>query len=508
VRRLRIVSQWVFGLYFLFLFMNTRYLGEDVISYPVNAIFQLDPLAGITSMAADRTVLDFFWPLLLMIPATLIFGRLFCGWICPMGSLMDLFGRKSRVKVPSPGGRFAHTGEVLLIIVLAGSLLSMNLGGVLDPLSLLIRSLAMGVVPPLERAVTLLFDTLYAVGGPVRGVSEPIYGWLLDHLMSFQLPAFRYMILFLGLMLTIVALELKERRFWCRNLCPLGALHGWFGAVAPLGLRIQSPGCTACGECLKVCRMGAIREGEALSIDRKACVLCYDCQDSCGDGAVGHGVPVADGVGGNVLGLTRRQALVAAGGGVLLPLVTGPGIRADDLPQYFIRPPGSVPERRFVSLCLRCGECMRVCLTNGLQPALFEAGLEGFWTPRLISRVGYCEYSCTLCGQVCPTGAIAPLDPVAKRKVRIGTAVIDKKTCIPFVRPEQCLVCEEHCPTPEKAIVFDDGAVMGPEGPVTLKQPRVVDHLCIGCGICETKCPLEGDSAIRMIRQGEDRARN
>ena len=488
--------------------MNTRYLGKDVISYPVNAIFQVDPLAGISSMLADRTLLGFFWPLILMVPVTLLFGRLFCGWICPMGSVLDLFGRGSRVKAPAPDGHLSRTGEILLVVLLAASLFSLNLSGIFDPLSLLIRSLTMGVVPPLERLIAFLFDGMYAVGDPVRGLSEPIYGWLLDHVMSFQLPAFRYMVLFLGLMLAIVALEIRERRFWCRNLCPLGALHGWFSAFAPLGLKIQPSGCSACGDCVKVCRMGAIREDGILRIDRKACTLCYDCQDSCGESSVGHAVAVKAAPGPGLISLTRRQALTAVGSGFLIPLVTGPGVRADSLPQYFIRPPGSVPEGRFVSLCLRCGECMRVCLTNGLQPALFEAGLEGFWTPRLISRTGYCEYSCTLCGQVCPTGAITPLDPVAKRTVRIGTAVIDKKTCIPFIRPEQCLVCEEHCPTPKKAIVFDDVVMDGPQGPMTLKQPLVVDDLCIGCGICETKCPLEGESAIRMIRQGEDRAKD
>jgi translation initiation factor RLI1 len=108
---------------------------------------------------------------------------------------------------------------------------------------------------------------------------------------------------------------------------------------------------------------------------------------------------------------------------------------------------------------------------------------------------------------VCPTGAITHLDTVTKRKVTIGTAVIDRDRCIPFVKPEQCIVCEEHCPTPEKAIVFDDVTVPVAEGTVVIKQPKVIDHLCIGCGICETKCPLESDSAIIIVRDGEDRAK-
>jgi len=506
VRRYRIVSQWIFGLFFLFLFMNTRYLGEDVILYPVNAFFRLDPLVGIGSMLADRKILVFFWPLLLLLPATILFGRFFCGWICPMGGLLDLFGRKSRVRSPELDIKYYRVKEIVLVFVLAASLLSVNLTGVLDPISLLIRSLTMGVVPPAERAVTGVFDMAYGVGEPVRSVTEPVYGWLLDHFLSFQLPAFRYTILFLGLLIFIIVLELRKRRFWCRNLCPLGALFGWFAALSPLGLKVKD-GCTGCGTCLPACRMAAIEGHEEMEIRSRDCILCYDCKDVCEETVIAHVLtqPVKESTS-PVLALSRRQMLLSAGGGLLLPLTVGSVARPDPLPQYIIRPPGAVPEDRFLALCLRCGECMRVCLTNGLQPTLFEAGIEGFWTPRLVSRAGYCEYSCTLCGQVCPTGAIVPLDTVTKRKVRIGTAVIDRNLCIPFIRPEECMVCEEHCPTPQKAIVFDDVAVPGPDGPVIVKQPRVLDDLCIGCGICETKCPLEGDSAIRMIHQGEDRA--
>jgi ferredoxin len=508
MRKVRIVSQWVFGVYFLILFLNTRYMGVDVIPYPVNAFFTIDPLAAVTAMAAGRKLIGFFWPALILLFVTVFFGRAFCGWICPMGGFLDLFGRRSKVRAPGTAGRFYLIKDVLLIAVLTASLFAVNLSGILDPLSLLIRSLAMGVVHPMEKMVHAVFDTAWQAGGPVAAVSEPIYGYLSDNLLSFQLPVFRYAALFLGLLLLIVALELMERRFWCRNLCPLGALLGVVSARNPLGLTVNRSGCPACGSCPSTCRMGAIEGESKQSIRKRDCILCYDCVDSCGDRLISHRVsPGSLKHPGPFLPLTRRAFLSAAGAGVLLPLAMGRTARPDMLPATLIRPPGAVSEKEFLGLCLRCGECMRVCLTNGLQPTLLEAGAEAMWTPRLISRIGYCEYSCTLCGQVCPTGAIAHLDTVTKRRVTIGTAVIDKDRCIPFVKPEQCIVCEEHCPTPEKAIVFDDVQVPGPDGPVTVKQPRVLDYLCIGCGICETKCPLESDSAIIIVRDGEDRAK-
>ena len=506
MRRARIISQLAFGLLFLILFLNTRYMGEDVIPYPVNAFFQIDALAALSSMTAARKTITFFWPLLLVIPATLVFGRFFCGWICPMGGTLDLAGRYSRIKSPLPGSRLYPTGQILLFFILVAAFFGFNLSGIFDPLSLLIRSLTMGVINPVERAIHAVFDAGYQAGGAVAAVSEPFYDVLLDHLLSFQLPRFRYAFLFLSLFLLIVVMEFFQRRFWCRNLCPLGAMQGFLSSWAPLGLKINAGKCTASGKCEKSCRMAAIEGEGTRTVRKKDCILCYDCISTCEDDAFtqdmpGAGLLPAEGP----FTLSRRQFMAAAGSGVLVPMTLGPLARPDGLGQYLIRPPGAVAEDMFTALCLRCGECMRVCLTNGLQPTLLEAGAEAIWTPRLISRIGYCEYSCTLCGQVCPTGAIEYLDMVAKRKVTIGTAIINRNTCIPFVRPDQCLVCEEHCPTPEKAIVFDDVEVAGPDGKVTLKQPKVVEKLCIGCGICETKCPLDGESAIRIVRNGEDR---
>ncbi len=498
----------MFGIFFLFLFLNTRYLGQDVIPYPVNAFFRIDPLTAISSMIASRKVLTFFWPLMILLPATFLFGRFFCGWICPMGGCLDIVGRYSKVRTPAPAGPFYRTREILLVFLLVASIFSINLAGNFDPLSLLIRSFAMGVVPPFERAATAFFDTAYRIGEPVRSITEPLYGFLHNRLLSFNPPVFRQVPLFLSLFIAVILLELYQRRFWCRNLCPLGALLGWFSFLSPLGLKVRSDGCTGCFDCLNVCRMGALTTESPRSIRPADCTLCYDCVDLCGDELVSHGtvqtevksVP-------QIFSLSRRQFMASAGAGIILPLTVGTSIRADSLGQYIIRPPGAAAENEFLALCLRCGECMRVCLTNGLQPTLLEAGLEGMWSPILVSRTGYCEYSCTLCGQVCPTNAIENLDTVRKKAVTIGTAIINKNTCIPFVRPEECIVCEEHCPTPEKAIVFDRTFVQGPEGTAKVMQPRVIEKLCTGCGICEYKCPLEGESAIRIVRDGEDRAR-
>ena len=145
---------------------------------------------------------------------------------------------------------------------------------------------------------------------------------------------------------------------------------------------------------------------------------------------------------------------------------------------------------------------MKVCITGGLQPTLLEAGIEGIWTPVLVSKIGYCEYNCTLCGQVCPTSAIRKLAPEEKRRTVIGLAFVDPGRCIPFAQGTPCIVCEEHCPTPKKAIVFREQAG---KGGAVVRVPVVVPELCIGCGICENKCPIPDLAGIRVTSAGESR---
>lgn len=164
-----------------------------------------------------------------------------------------------------------------------------------------------------------------------------------------------------------------------------------------------------------------------------------------------------------------------------------------------IRPPGVINED-MLSTCIRCGECSTVCPTNAIQMAVFEGGVEGFWTPILVPRIGYCDFSCNACGQVCPVEAIPPLTLDIKREQVIGKAEIDRARCLPWAENQECIVCEEMCPISDKAIILEVFLVKTEEGDViSLQRPIVIPDQCIGCGICEYKCPVEGAAAIEVI---------
>ena len=200
-------------------------------------------------------------------------------------------------------------------------------------------------------------------------------------------------------------------------------------------------------------------------------------------------------------GVSRRQFLLLMAS---MPLLFGfkfrgqKGRKADAV----IRPPAALKEPEFLNRCVRCGNCMKVCITNGLQPVFLQSGLGGIWTPNLLPEIGYCEYQCTLCGNTCPTGAIPRLTLEEKKRTRLGLAYIDQDLCIPWAYGKQCIVCQEHCPVADKAIKITVEIVDGRE----VYKPYIDKDLCVGCGICQNKCPVRPVRAIHVLPERASRS--
>lgn len=500
----RRLSQAACLLLFLFLFSKTDYTGSDQLEYAVNIIFRLDPLVAAAVMLAAKSVVLLVLPASILVLLSLLLGRFFCGWACPLGTLIDLLHPLLKPHNPSLDTRFPRLRYGILAFLLSAAFFGLPLAGYLDPFSLLVRGLALAVEPAMNHTATSFFTFTYQKAPAlVNLVTEPLYAFLRATILPFSQKYYHLVYLSMAILVAVFLLELWQRRFFCRNLCPLGAL---LGLLARFGLLHGHGGNDTCGKCTtcrSVCRMGAIDNQR--HIDMTACTLCLECLDSCPRNTITFSwkkpLVLQTGYSGS-----RRFFLGSLTAGALLPLFTGVRGLAKITDPQLIRPPGALGEKEFLSLCVRCGECMKICIGNALQPVFLEAGLEGMFSPKIDARLGYCEFNCTLCGQVCPTGAIRELQLAEKHVFKIGQAFFDKNRCLPYAKGIPCMVCEEHCPTADKAIKFREIMATDDRGrQVKIKQPYVVDELCIGCGICEHKCPLPGAAAIRVTSAGETR---
>lgn len=503
---LRRISQIVFLLLFILLFFQARFPYESWL--PADLFLRASPLVALATMIADRSFISITVLALVVLLLTIPLGRFFCGWICPLGTVIDasdsVIRRKRKPARQRDSLRWRYLKFFILAAALVAALFSSQLIWFFDPIALLTRTMTTVIYP----LFTFLLASLFNGAFQLHLFEEQIY-WLYDAtqrgaLLPILQPKFLGNVLIFILFTGILALGLSTRRFWCRNLCPLGALLGIFSRYR-LTKRFVSDACTKCSICQRDCKMNAIEDDYSVN-NTVECIECAQCVAVCKPGAVSYTLGVNPGK--NEIDLSRRRLLQATGAGIAgLALFKTTALSRNHSGQL-IRPPGALVEPSFLDRCIRCQECVKVCSTTGacLQPALSETGLEGLWSPVSVPRLGYCEYSCNLCGQVCPTGAIQPLTLPQKQKAKMGMAYFDKTRCIPWYKQEDCLVCEEHCPLADKAIKFDIREARGPDGKMrTVKFPYVVEDLCIGCGICENKCPVIGAPGIFLTAAKEVR---
>ncbi|PKN07252.1 MAG: [Fe-S]-binding protein [Deltaproteobacteria bacterium HGW-Deltaproteobacteria-8] len=443
--------------------------------WPVNFILQLSPLTALGTLLATQT---WYAPLLWAVPVVILtafLGRVFCGFVCPLGALNQAFGWLARrVTTNFPGARGAALRArladnrhspwqaakyYLLVFLLAAACFGSLQTGLFDPLPLLFRSLNMTIAPVIDAGFQALFLK------PRHYASA----WLLFTVFA-----------------TVIGLNMLRPRFFCRYLCPLGALFGFLNRFTPWRMgKIDDSAHGECGNCTlcdTYCE-GACRPSGVLVASE--CLMCMNCLDACPQARMTFAGRASAGGEEHLPEPSRRGFLFAAAAGALsAPLWTIGGLADTGKNPLLIRPPGALDEARFLSRCLRCGQCMRVCPTNVIQPALTEAGLEGLWTPVLNFRLGSsgCQVQCVACGNVCPTAAIRPLTLdeklgqgkfAAKGPVRLGTAFVDRTRCLPWAMERPCLVCQELCPVSPKSIHtrttfepirFGQAEVVGAEG--------------------------------------------
>jgi polyferredoxin len=464
-----------------------------------NIPIRLDPLGMLAQALATRLVLTGSLLALSVILLTIVFGRVWCGWLCPLGTTLDLFPFKSRHKGKAARREGYESLRTIKYILLLAILLAALFGNltllVFDPITIYIRTFGTSIWPVLGHAVTAFESLLYQVhwlAGPITRFDA----WLRPAILPYEAAFYREALLYAGIFALVIGLNWMAPRFWCRYICPLGGLLGFLSKFAIFQRRIGEA-CRSCVLCTQSCPTGTIDPAKAYASDPAECTMCMDCQQACPRGAIRFS-PALPAPLWAPYDPNRGKALAVFGSTLLaLALFKSDG-RNRDKNFYLIRPPGS-NEKDLLSQCIRCGECVRTCPTNGLQPAITESGIEGLWTPIVIPRLGYCDYSCNACGQICPVEAIPSLNLEEKRMQVIGKAYIDQNRCIAWSDHLDCIVCEEMCPLPDKAIRLENGQFTDEEGESrTILLPHVLRDLCIGCGICEYKCPVSGEAAIRV----------
>jgi polyferredoxin len=515
------------AVFLLFIIILIRTVSPPETGLPADFILRLDPLAAISTGLAARDAGDLFakfLPAMILVAMTIILGRFFCNWVCPLGTTLDIWdrivgwrrrsGHRSPVKHPE---HLRNVKYYVLAFFLVAALFSSQAAWLMDPIPIATRTYGVAIYPYATYIAKSILGPLWEVP-VVNRVSEPVYDFLKQYVF-FPNPELGYQtvtglhhitfVVFAG----ILGLSFLTPRFWCRYLCPLGAMLGLMSKASLLRWKADKGKCTECNRCVRECKTAAIRN-KAGGYFVQECVECFNCMDVCPEGSVAfrlsspaRSIKDDKRTAPKGLDLSRRRLLQASvAAGVAVPFLKLK-VTDRDVKPWLVRPPGSLPEEEFLDRCIRCGECMKVCPTNGLHPTLFEAGLEGVGTPILVPALGYCDYECNACSQVCPTGAIRPITLAEKKEFKIGTAYFNKNKCYPWNENLNCLVCEEHCPTPEKSIKFWDVEVLEQETHkvITVKRPYVVTETCIGCGICETKCPLKDEPGIRVTARAEAR---
>ena len=435
---------------------------------------RLDPLVGIVAGVAARTLLPALLPAAAVLVVCLVFPRGFCGYVCPLGTIIDLFdwlvGRHfARLHLSRRGWLVRLRYYVLGGIVLS-ALLGVSVGGALAAIPIVTRAVAY-VAGPVQ------VDSAGGRAGP--GLSGGHY-------------------LALGLFAAVLCLGLLGRRFWCRCLCPTGAVFS-LASAARLTERKVGSNCIRCGRCVEACPFDAINPD--FTTRWADCTFCEVCGGVCPVGAISftgrwnrpEGERIGAVSGGAVL--SRREVL--AGGVAAVAAAAGVGgvARAvSSASKRPLRPPGSCPEGLFLRLCVRCGECINACPTGLLEPMGPEAGLSRLWTPEAATEFSGCMPQCNVCGQVCPTGAIRPLSLAEKRATRMGLAVVDKKACLPWAGRQDCRLCVEACEAAgygaiEYRLVHPelDERGLPVEGSGFL-APAVLAEKCVGCGLCQSRC--------------------
>ncbi len=429
---------------------------------------------------------------IVIVVATVLFGRIYCSSVCPLGTLQDGIIYLARKKQKRRRFQFIKPHNVLrysilaltVLVPIAGSGFLLNL---LDPFSTFGR-----IFSNLVRPLVLVVNNAAAIALERLGVHTLyLVRWAVIAPLSAGVS--------MAMLILVTWLAATRGRLYCNTVCPVGALLGLVSKVSFLRIGIDSGACKGCKLCEGVCKAGCIDSGKK-TVDFSRCIACYNCLAVCSKEGLRfenrwkrrvlaaqpdrgrRGFILNSGI--YLLGLagfTEQTKKIIQSKPTTIPVcVTSP-----------VSPPGSGSVMHFTGTCTACHLCVSACPSRVLVPSFLEFGFSGMMQPRMNFHSGHCNYDCTICMNICPAGAILPLTVEKKKLTQIGVAKFIKENCVVYTDNTDCGACSEHCPT--KAV-----DMVPYPNPVNkrLKIPEVKPEYCIGCGGCEHACPTKPYKAI------------
>lgn len=488
------ISLLIFIAIFLY-FMNI--FGGGVKPF-ASGVIQLQFLPSLVKFLTSFFVisaLGFLFVLLL----TMLFGRVYCSSLCPMGTLQDIFIRTSSWFKSKKKKRFRYTkdkvkylrwGIVVLTLIFwfSGSLFLVNL---LDPYS------NFGKI-----TVTLFQPVFSAVNNGTSFILEQFDIYWISPVLPQSLP-FEVILVSVLIFLLVLSLSIWRGRLFCNTICPVGGILSVLSSKPVFQIEFENESCNLCGKCEINCKAECIDSRNKV-VDTSRCISCFNCFSACSNNGLSfknnllkHKTePETTSMKEIKPDNDRRNFLLGLAGATLsIPVLNKKAFaiqknESGGIPsgtENPVTPPGSVGYDHFTNNCVACYLCVSACPTNVIVPSFFDYGLQGFMQPKMDYHKSFCNFDCVACTEVCPTDALQKLLPEQKKTSQLGTAHFIEESCVVSVDKTDCGACSEHCPTKAVDMVpYGDG----------LWIPEVNNEICIGCGACEYACPTTPYKAI------------
>ena len=427
--------------------------------------------------------------LVILIVMTLVFGRIYCSIICPLGILQDIIGWVGK-KVKKNRYTFSKALSWLRYTML-GVMVVALVAGIGSIVQLLAPYSAFG------RIATTLLQPLYKMGNNVlAAISEHYDNYAFYHTET-GVPNITIVLAIACVTLVVLAvLAYRNGRTYCNTICPVGTVLSFLSRFSWMKIQFDADKCKNCSLCTKNCKAACI-DFKSHQVDYSRCVVCGDCIESCKFGALQYGMSTQSNQKA-AIDPSKRSFLLASAMMTTAALaqeakMTDGGLadiedKVAPERQTPITPPGSLSAANMSKKCTGCQLCVSECPNQVLRPG---TNWMSIMQPTMSYELGYCRPECTRCSEVCPAGAIKPIQKEEKSSIQIGHAVWVKKNCIPLTDGVSCGNCARHCPVGAIEMVPSD-----PDDEESLKIPVVNESRCIGCGACENLCPARPFSAI------------